>query len=615
MTYLTALYYLTLGLSTLPASRAEKRPTVVWKEYQKRLPTEAEWHGWQRADAVCIVTGAVSGNLLMVDFDQQAKAFDAWAALVPPALLARCAIERSQRGGLHVIVRCTESVPKNERLASDLTGGVLIETRGEGGLFLCAPTAGYELTQGDFDSIPVLTPAEVAVLIDAARLLNLEPVREKKVRKPQAQSFNRDESPADDWNERGREVFKRLLEDKGWEFVRLYNENEQWRRPGKTTGVSASLHTSLPLWTVFSTSAPPFEGGKCVTLFTGYAMLAHGGSESEAARQLLSDGYGGTSLAPASLPSWIIGDAAASPELATDIFDAFEHSILHGQPPKTWMLHPDKANPLNLFSLRPQTVVVLGGAPGAGKTAFLLESLYKAMILDTSIKTLLVNVEMMPEQLLERLLASQCEVPLSDIIERKRTLENTPLLRKGLDTIREAAKRFAFAKPPFTIEAIRDAVNASMPSVVVIDYTQRIRIDKSHSGQSARDKINIIMEDLRNFANLGSCVIAVSALARDRSQEGGHGKNAAAFRDSSEFEYAADDVWILDANLTKTETQTASYGATFNRVLRCYKKRSGVPQDIKFTFDGAFQRFEAAPVVVHWTPPQDLTPKDYEEME
>jgi sialate O-acetylesterase len=35
----------------------------------------------------------------------------------------------------------------------------LIETRGEGGLFLCAPTAGYGLIQGDLRTPPVLTEA------------------------------------------------------------------------------------------------------------------------------------------------------------------------------------------------------------------------------------------------------------------------------------------------------------------------------------------------------------------------------------------------------------------------------------------------------------------------
>jgi len=35
-----------------------------------------------------------------------------------------------------------------------------IETRGEGGLFLCSPTAGYELLQGDLAELPVFSAAE-----------------------------------------------------------------------------------------------------------------------------------------------------------------------------------------------------------------------------------------------------------------------------------------------------------------------------------------------------------------------------------------------------------------------------------------------------------------------
>ncbi|MGL4944445.1 MAG: AAA family ATPase [Thermoguttaceae bacterium] len=171
--------YIKSGLSTLPAKRSDKRPTVYWKPYQKQLPTYGVFCVKSDFDAVCIITGKVSGNLIMIDFDQQAKAYPQWAASVPAELLARCVIERSQRGGKHVVVRCTVAVGKNDKLALDVDGGVLIETRGEGGLFLCAPTEGYEILQGDFAAMPVLTADEVETLLAAARALNEAPPKPK----------------------------------------------------------------------------------------------------------------------------------------------------------------------------------------------------------------------------------------------------------------------------------------------------------------------------------------------------------------------------------------------------------------------------------------------------
>ena len=77
--------YLSAGLSVLPAKRIDKRPAVVtWKPYQSRRAKTAEIDAWfgHPQDAVCIITGAVSGNLEMIDFDHGAELFDAWRTLV-----------------------------------------------------------------------------------------------------------------------------------------------------------------------------------------------------------------------------------------------------------------------------------------------------------------------------------------------------------------------------------------------------------------------------------------------------------------------------------------------------------------------------------------------------
>ena len=44
----------------------------------------------------------------------------------------------------------------------------LIETRGNGGLILCAPGDGYELIQGDYTQLSVLTLGEREILLNAA---------------------------------------------------------------------------------------------------------------------------------------------------------------------------------------------------------------------------------------------------------------------------------------------------------------------------------------------------------------------------------------------------------------------------------------------------------------
>ncbi len=170
--------YLAAGLCVLPAIRAEKRPAVgQWKRYRKRLPTEAELAAWfaNGPDAVCILCGGISGHAEMIDFDAGGELFDAWARRIPADLLARLAVETTQRGGRHVFYRCEAPVCGNMKLAQRREGDktvTLIETRGEGGLFLCAPTAGYEAIQGDLRAPPVLTEADRDALLAAAWELN-----------------------------------------------------------------------------------------------------------------------------------------------------------------------------------------------------------------------------------------------------------------------------------------------------------------------------------------------------------------------------------------------------------------------------------------------------------
>ncbi len=175
-----ARQYLDAGLCVLPARRDQKRPTIAWKGFQSRLPTQAEVEAWfaNGPDALCIIAGAVSSNVELIDFDGGGELFEAWCEKVraaAPGLLERLVLSKTQSDGRHAAYRHEASGCGNLKLAQREAGGrivTLIETRGEGGLFLCAPTAGYELIQGDLCDPPVLTAAERDMLLRAAWELN-----------------------------------------------------------------------------------------------------------------------------------------------------------------------------------------------------------------------------------------------------------------------------------------------------------------------------------------------------------------------------------------------------------------------------------------------------------
>lgn len=310
------------GLCVLPAILSpQKRPVVGdWGPYKERLPTEEELRGWfsRPRVAMCVVCGKISGNLEVLDFDWGGEKYEPWVAKVREAnsqLLDRLVIESSPSGGKHVWYRCEQPVCRSIKIAQciqscdgpakveffkkkyepvrDKDGRwyilpTKIETRGEGGICVCSPSPGYELIQGDFEHIPTISADERELLLSAAWSLNEywpEPVGPKS-----ASNHGGIFRPGDDFNQRGdvREILLRH----GWALERQAGAdgNEHWRRPGKSVGTSATLKDGV--FYVFTTNAPPFEGGKGYSLFAVYALLEHGGNYADAARALRSEGYG-----------------------------------------------------------------------------------------------------------------------------------------------------------------------------------------------------------------------------------------------------------------------------------------------------------------------------------
>ncbi len=267
--------YAAAGLCVLPAIREgdDKRVALrSWKSYQTRLPTPAEharWFAGPTQRDLCLVCGRVSGNLEMIDFDLAGAAFEPWRARVEavcPGLIDRLVVETTPSGGRHVAYRCSDPVCGNMKLAQrsfDAPGAdpievagkrftprkgvdgcwravaTMIETRGEGGMFLCAPSNGYLLEAGDLAALPVIKSEERECLLACAWELNeaQHPVEDGPRPKASSASSPGEMKPGDDFNQRGD--VRDLLVEHGWTRV-SGGENEHWARPGKDRGCSAT---------------------------------------------------------------------------------------------------------------------------------------------------------------------------------------------------------------------------------------------------------------------------------------------------------------------------------------------------------------------------------------
>lgn len=164
--------YLELGLNPVPVSE-NKEPL---REKHSTVPIEIEEIEDYDFDNIGISTGSISGGLEAIDFDLKNASdpdgiMKAFKSKVSKKLLKKLTIQKTISGGYHMIYRC-EDISSSRKLAKNEEGKAVIETRGEGGYIKCYPSKGYELIQGDFSTIPIISPEERLQLFISAKMLN-----------------------------------------------------------------------------------------------------------------------------------------------------------------------------------------------------------------------------------------------------------------------------------------------------------------------------------------------------------------------------------------------------------------------------------------------------------
>lgn len=301
------------GLCVLPPKQdGSKRPFRKWEDYANQSSTIEEveqWYGNSTRTGIGIVLGLASENMECFEFDD----VEAYAAFLDAADEAGLGdlVHRLESGylesspnGIHWLYRCRE-VSGNTKLAQkrleDGTLKALIETRGQGGYAIIAPSHGdvhpsgkpYRLQRGGFNSIIEITPEEREALWSLARLMDQVPAQVKQTPAPtttsqvsSAPASSDAESPGDWFNR--THTWPQVLEPHGWTHVDDQGSEALWRRPGKDRDHSATTnYNNLDIFKVFSSSTP-FDPGNSYNKFAAYAILNHGGDFGVAARQIFS---------------------------------------------------------------------------------------------------------------------------------------------------------------------------------------------------------------------------------------------------------------------------------------------------------------------------------------
>lgn len=342
-TLAAALAWHAFGASVLRvATDGTKRPFGAWASAQKTAADEEQLRVWFRDGhpGIGLVCGAVSGGLELLEFEGRAVAEglleefgEIAAASGLGGLWSRVAsgyAERSPSGGLHILYRIDGPVPGNTKLArrpaceDELTdderavlaakpGKVfvrdLIETRGEGGFVVIAPSHGpvhetgkpYELLAGSPAAMAVISPDEHQALHTLARMLDAMPPPAATAAGPadSAQdAFFRSGptlegvKPGEDFEQ--RTDWEEILTPHGWRLLGTRGRTRYWQRPGKSgPGVSATTGHADDRDRLFVfSSSTEFDPERPYTKFGAHALLEHGGDHAAAARELRRRGYG-----------------------------------------------------------------------------------------------------------------------------------------------------------------------------------------------------------------------------------------------------------------------------------------------------------------------------------
>lgn len=318
----TALLWHRAGFACVPTrTDGSKAPGLNdWKVYQQRLPNDVELKNWWSnpdRQGFGLIMGAVSGNAEMLEFEGRAVG-------MLPEVVARVREkgvhdtfvklwtgyrELTPSGGIHLVFRVSDGAALgNTKIARAANADVLIETRGEGGFTVTAPSNGathpsggaWTLQAGTSGVVPVITCAERDALYDALRSFDEMPQSQQTPtsapRRSNDNVFSHHSthvSPLDAFNADAN--WADILTPQGW----VYDHNDDagtayWIRPGKDTpGFSATTgrsDTGDRLY-VFSTSTP-FEAETPMSKAFVWAHYNTGGDLRAAAASLYEAGWG-----------------------------------------------------------------------------------------------------------------------------------------------------------------------------------------------------------------------------------------------------------------------------------------------------------------------------------
>jgi len=525
------------GFSVVPARNdGSKAPVGTWKQYQVTRADKdqlADWFGTGHP-GIGVITGAVSGNLELLELEGRAihaGLFDEAKEIAINSgleelwrLLTTGYAEMTPSGGLHFLYRIAdEPVPGNTKIArrpgENDTVEVLVETRGEGGFVVTAPSNGevhpshqpWVLLAGSPNTIPMFSMEEREALHSIFKALDSMPVKESIATALLPKSESTGEKPGDDFNAKAK--WSDILI--GWKQIYTSGGVTYWCRPGKDTGISATTGRNDGDNLFVFTTSTTFEAEKPYSKFAAFAHLNHSGDFSSAAKALRALGYG----AQNSLPSLTQLQELAKPTL-TVVPDIDSDHVEQVRERSSWYPKPldldgEIEQPEPEFLARNDghrlfyrgKINALLGESESGKTWVALLAVKQA--LEIQQKVIYLDFEDSGKGILSRL--------------RSLGLENRHFAN------------FTYANPDQNLTLnermdLVDALTEIVPELIILDGVNAAMTLLALDLTSNRDATFFSQQLLKPLALSGACVITIDHVPKSKDNRGNYAIGAQAKR-------------------------------------------------------------------------------------
>lgn len=307
------------GFSVIPVKK-NKRSFGSWKEFQvHRMSVDDVAMKFNGATRFATICGEVSGNLENLDIDDTDCREDliAMIKIKHKNILDKLVFTKTPNG-YGIVYRCEALIPGNLKLAmtwdevaeageynwndrADLqarevdgkwiVSAARLETRGEAGYFLTAPSPGYEILEGSFVDLQPITKEDRDSIIKIAKTFDQRPVSqapEETKPKKDVDTGKKIPWPGDIYNKEAD--FAGQLMEYGWKRKGKTASGITYSRPGKPGKEGGILYPD-GRFMVFSANAAPLEENKQYTAFSMMVVMDFEGDFKAGTKHVAEAGY------------------------------------------------------------------------------------------------------------------------------------------------------------------------------------------------------------------------------------------------------------------------------------------------------------------------------------